>query len=223
MLQGRAIVKRGVGPPGVVPALLLDERPGDGRDGQVPGPEGPELQAQTVVAALHLPVPLGAAWRQGEQRQFPRLALGLEPGHELRTPVHLDGLDRERHVRQYRLEEPPGVPRRGAGEHPADHDAADRIDRPELLERLPVAADRHVVDPHEFAGALRLHTEAPATGDGDIERDAQRTNAHFLCFFNVKKQKSLLLISENQGEDPVASLKIRKNLQIAPPGALTGD
>ena len=120
-------------------------RQAPGRRPRRSGPRSREPRTPSAACRCSAPPSRSTAGgaAAGRTAQLPRLALGLALGHELRSPVNLDGLDRERHVRQHRFEEPLRVPRRGAGEHPADHDAADRIDRPELLERLPVAADRH--------------------------------------------------------------------------------
>src|SRR3990172_6576158 len=115
-----------------------------------------ELLGVGPVGALDRAVELGAARRQDEEGDAPRLAVRLELGHELAAAVDADRPDREGHPRREGIEDADRARRRGPPPEledvPARHDVAGG----ELLERIP---------PRERADVERVELDEVAQTD----------------------------------------------------------
>src|SRR3990172_3258343 len=115
-----------------------------------------ELLGVGPVGALDRAVELGAARRQDEEGDAPRLAVRLELGHELAAAVDADRPDREGHPRREGIEDADRARRRGPPPEledvPARHDVAGG----ELFERTP---------PRERADVERVELDEVARTD----------------------------------------------------------
>ncbi len=110
------------------PGVRSRVRTARGRRHSIPRTRGGRCRG----AALDPSSELGTAGRRDRPGNLPGLTAPLELGHELRSAIDLDRLDRNRHPGDQLIQKRGGGPRRGGRPDPDHGTPRDHIDRREL-------------------------------------------------------------------------------------------